>query len=50
MVGEEGGRREFALGSSERVYYWWRGSGPPSGVRLREPADGGRTSAALVGV
>ena len=34
VVGVEGGVREFALDRSERVYYWWRGPSPRSGVRL----------------
>ncbi len=38
VVGVEGGRREFALDRRERVYYWWRGPGPPTGVRLRGSA------------
>lgn len=39
VVGVEGGRREFALSGSERVYYWWRGPAPPTGVRLRGSAS-----------
>ncbi len=34
VVGVEGGQRTFSLKESERVYYWWRGPAPRSGVRL----------------
>lgn len=34
VVGINGGRRTFSLDRSERVYYWWRGPRPRSGVRL----------------
>jgi hypothetical protein len=34
VVGIEGGHREFAIPSGERVYYWWRGPAPRDGVRL----------------
>ena len=34
VVGVEGGNRSFHLKRSERVYYWWRGPSPRSGVRL----------------
>lgn len=34
VVGINGGERSFALERSERVYYWWRGPRPRSGVRL----------------
>lgn len=34
VVGVEGGTRGFALREGERVYYWWRGPAPPSGVHL----------------
>ncbi len=34
VVGVEGGNRRFHLKRSERVYYWWRGPAPRSGVRL----------------
>ena len=34
VVGVEGGSRTFALESAERVYYWWRGPSPRTGVRL----------------
>lgn len=35
VVGVEGGTREFSIARSERVYYWWRGPQPRTGVRLR---------------
>lgn len=34
VVGVEGGKRRFALKRPERVYYWWRGPAPRTGVRL----------------
>ena len=34
VVGVEGGRRTFALRRPERVYYWWRGPAPRTGVQL----------------
>lgn len=34
VVGVEGGRRVFSLKRPERVYYWWRGPAPGTGVRL----------------
>lgn len=34
VVGVEGGRQAFSLKQAERVYYWWRGPAPRSGVRL----------------
>lgn len=34
VVGVNGGARSFALEEDERVYYWWRGPKPRSGVRL----------------
>jgi hypothetical protein len=34
VVGVEGGRQAFSLRHPERVYYWWRGPAPGTGVRL----------------
>lgn len=34
VVGVEGGSRRFHLKRSERVYYWWRGPSPRTGVQL----------------
>jgi hypothetical protein len=34
VLGVEGGVRSFSLKEGERVYYWWRGPSPGSGVRL----------------
>lgn len=35
VIGIEGGTREFTIDRNERVYYWWRGPSPRTGVRLR---------------
>lgn len=44
VVGIEGGRRDFSIEDSERVYYWWRGPAPREGVRLAPaPIRGSRT-------
>jgi hypothetical protein len=34
VVGVGGGRVDFTVGSSERVFYWWRGPQVPPGVKL----------------
>lgn len=34
VVGVNGGARSFSLERDERVYYWWRGPRPRTGVRL----------------
>ena len=34
VLGVEGGTREFGIDRGERVYYWWRGPAPRTGVRL----------------
>ncbi len=34
VVGVEGGVRTFSINNGERVYYWWRGPAPRTGVRL----------------
>ncbi|MDX1674575.1 MAG: hypothetical protein R3314_07275 [Longimicrobiales bacterium] len=34
VVGVEGGHRTFSLKRPERVYYWWRGPAPRTGVHL----------------
>ena len=34
VLGVEGGTREFSIDQGERVYYWWRGPAPRTGVRL----------------
>lgn len=39
VVGVGGGARSFAVDSSERVYYWWRGPRPRRGVRLTARAE-----------
>lgn len=35
-IGVEGGVRDFAVGESEKVFYWWRGPEPRDGVRLEK--------------
>lgn len=47
VVGVSGGSRSFSLDQSERVYYWWRGPRPRTGVHLRtreSRTSGGRTA------
>jgi hypothetical protein len=34
VIGVEGGTRSFSLERDERIYYWWRGPRPRTGVRL----------------
>ena len=34
VVGVSGGARSFSVDEGERVYYWWRGPRPRTGVRL----------------
>ncbi len=38
VVNVEGGIRTFSIDRGERVYYWWRGPAPRTGVQLA-PAD-----------
>lgn len=41
VVGVEGGTRSFSLKTAERVYYWWRGPAPGTGVRLGHDSERG---------
>jgi hypothetical protein len=34
VVGVNGGSQSFSLDRGERIYFWWRGPRPRSGVRL----------------
>ncbi len=34
VLGVTGGSRSFSLDRGERIYFWWRGPRPRSGVRL----------------
>ena len=45
VVGVEGGQRTFSLKRPERVYYWWRGPAPRTGVELvAEDGDATRSA------